>query len=133
MKNKKPHNYKGGKPKCIDCGRKTRDYQSKRCSVCNYKYFSGENSPLWRNGISFEPYGIEFNKALKDFVRRRDNWKCQLCGAPQEEFTTKLMCHHIDYNKKDSNYKNLISLCKSCHTKTNHNRDYWTNYFQNKL
>jgi len=25
--------------------------------------------------------------------------------------------------------KNLISLCKSCHMKTNCNREYWINYF----
>ncbi len=33
--------------------------------------------------------------------------------------------NHIDYNKKNSNLNNLITLCGSCHTKTNTNRNYW--------
>ena len=45
----------------------------------------------------------------------------------------KLDVHHIDYDKKNNDPKNLISLCRKCHMKTNKNRKYWTKYFQNKL
>lgn len=37
--------------------------------------------------------------------------------------------HHIDYNKLNCNPNNLITLCKSCHMKTNFNREYWLDYF----
>ena len=44
--------------------------------------------------------------------------------------TEKLCIHHIDYDKKNNNPENLITLCNSCHTKTNiKNRDYWKNYY----
>jgi hypothetical protein len=41
----------------------------------------------------------------------------------------KLDVHHIDYDKKNGDPRNLVSLCKSCHIKTNYNREYWIEYF----
>jgi len=38
--------------------------------------------------------------------------------------------NRVNYNKKNCNSDNLISLCLLCHRKTNGNRDYWTNYFK---
>jgi 5-methylcytosine-specific restriction endonuclease McrA len=38
--------------------------------------------------------------------------------------------HHIDYDKKNSNPKNLITLCVSCNFKVNFERSYWENYFK---
>jgi len=43
--------------------------------------------------------------------------------------TQKLSVHHIDYDKMNSNEKNLISLCVSCHGKTNINRKHWIIFF----
>jgi len=43
--------------------------------------------------------------------------------------TMKLKRNHIDYNKKNCNPDNLITLCHSCHSKTNHNRNYWVKKF----
>ena len=85
----------------------------------------------WMGGLSFEPYTPEFNKELKAQVRKRDDYICQLCGKYQTE--PKLEIHHIDYDKKYTGYANLISLCKSCHAKTSHNREYWTNFFTDLL
>ena len=99
----------------------------------------GENNPMygktgekhynWQNGISFEPYGIEFNKELKQQILERDNWQCQDPNC--NHLSQRLDVHHIDYNKKNNNPENLIVLCKSCHTKTNFNRQYWTEFYQN--
>ena len=93
---------------------------------------SGENHPRWKGGISREPYGFDFNEELKELIRKRDNYKCQLCGCPQEECETKLPIHHIDYDKENSNPNNLISLCISCHSKTNEKRDYWVGYLKER-
>ena len=90
---------------------------------------SGENNHSWKGGISFEPYGMEFNDCLKKEIRTRDNNICQLCRNKQESI--KLSVHHIDYNKKNNNPNNLMSLCLLCHLSTNENRQGWTNYFQN--
>lgn len=32
-----------------------------------------------------------------------------------------------------NNKKNLITLCASCHAKTNFNKDDWISYYRNKL
>jgi hypothetical protein len=45
----------------------------------------------------------------------------------------KLPVHHIDYDKKNNVPLNLISLCKSCHSKTGYNRDNWIVYYQQKF
>ena len=37
----------------------------------------GENNPNWSGGISFEPYGLEFNESLKQSILERDSNKCQ--------------------------------------------------------
>ena len=98
----------------------------------------GENSPTWRGGLSFEPYGPNFNKKLKEQIRKRDQYRCQQCFRHQDELyfkngkKYKLNIHHIDYNKKNNEPKNLISLCKNCHAQTNFGRQDWINYFNQR-
>lgn len=89
----------------------------------------GEDSHLWKGGISFEPYSPEFNKCLKTKIKERDSYKCCICNKE----TQKLAIHHINYNKENSNEKNLISLCYSCHSKTNINREIWEKIFVNLI
>lgn len=88
-----------------------------------------DKSQNWQGGKSFEPYGIEFNKELKQFIKNRDMHKCQNLNC--EHKYKKLDVQHIDYDKKNNDIRNLITLCCSCHTKTNNknNREYWTNYY----
>jgi len=82
-------------------------------------------------GIPFEntKYGTEFTKELKEQVRKRDNYKCQICGVTQNEIPRKLSVHHIDYDKLNCTLNNLVSLCQSCHMSTNTNREFWIQYF----
>ena len=89
----------------------------------------GEKNPMWKGGISFDPYPINFTERLKERIRERDGRICQLCGKTEHENGRKLDIHHIDYNKDNLEEHNLISLCKSCHVKTNGNRDYWQKIF----
>ncbi len=99
----------------------------------------GEKNACWRGGISFQPYGVAFNRKLKEFIRARDNYRCQECFRHETELFTKkskprkLICHHINYLKTDNSTCNLISLCLKCHGKTNYKRKDWTKYFQKKL
>lgn len=89
----------------------------------------GDKARLWEGGISFEPYSQEWTKILKDIIRQRDNYKCHLCGN-KKKGSQSLPVHHIDYDKKNCNPDNLITLCPTCHGKTNQNRQYWINYFR---
>ena len=78
----------------------------------------------WQGGISFEPYSPEFNNRLKRQIRERDNYTDQLTGLYGDNV------HHIDYDKKNCDPKNLITLSRSSNSKVNRNRNYWTNYFR---
>ena len=88
----------------------------------------GEKSHCWQGGISFEPYSVDWKETLRRSIRERDYYTCQICEIAQGDVA--LDVHHIDYDKKNNNPNNLIALCHSCHSKTNYNRDYWTNYFK---
>lgn len=96
-----------------------------------FGYKKGKDNLNWNNGSSFLPYTTAFNQQLKDKIRVRGNFKCQLCGIPELECERKLDIHHIDYNKKNSKETNLVSLCNKCHIKTNHNRENWIKHFSN--
>lgn len=93
----------------------------------------GYKNPNWQGGISFEPYGVDFNDELKEQIRERDDYTCQIPGCRKRENGRKHPVHHIDYNKNNNNSNNLISLCKSCHAKTGFDRNNWTNHFQSKI
>lgn len=80
--------------------------------------FKGSNHPNWNGGTCHEPYPFEWNENLKESIRSRDNYCCVMCNKPQEqELKQKLSIHHIDYNKKNIDPSNLITLCNACHTK----------------
>lgn len=123
--------------RCHDCGEEKRfkrsDHRVDRdrpyyCIKCRYKWQrspSGPDHHAWLGGISFAPYPIGWIEKLKEAIRLRDNHTCQLCGSEQREMKYKLDVHHIDYNKENLDPKNLISLCRSCHPKTNVQREQW--------
>mgnify|MGYP001560874449 FL=1 len=91
----------------------------------------GKLNPNWQGGKSFEEYPQEFNKELKQFIYERDSYTCQ--DPTCEHKTNKLAAHHIDYDKTNNNPENIVTLCNSCHSKTNgkNNRQYWTEFYQN--
>ena len=124
------------------------------CRDCYYQdrtnRFSGENNASWQGGISFEPYCPKFNNKFRERVRVWFNYQCSNCEQPQND--KKLCVHHVYYNKQAcceqnekgeyiytidneevkviGNPNKFVALCKSCHTKTNHNRVYWARYFE---
>ena len=97
----------------------------------NGEKVKGNNNPNWNNGSSFEPYGLEFNKEMKQIILERDNYICQDPNCKIEN-PKRLHIHHIDYDKTNNNVKNLITLCHSCHMKTNgkNKRKFFTEFYQ---
>lgn len=101
-------------------------------NIANSK--KGEKNPAWRGGITQLIYGQDWVEDLKDAIRKRDGYSCQICGITQDEFAIgrlhkKLAVHHIDYDKKNCNPDNLKTLCISCHGKTGYNRESWKTFF----
>jgi len=103
---------------------KTRSLETRRkISEANI----GSRHPNWQGGKSFEPYPVEFNEKLKRSIRKRDNNICQICWKAGKGV------HHIDYNKENYGPSNLVTLCTSCHQKTNYNHEKWMGYFRTVL
>lgn len=114
----------------------TTKYKITKCNYCGWsvkQIVLWYRHPNWRGGKSFEPYTPEFHNALKEEIRERDNYTCQECGQTEEELGCQLSIHHINYDKKNNDPSNLISLCKICHGRTNYRRQYWTNHFSRRL
>lgn len=63
------------------------------------------------------PYGKAEYKDARDYVLERDGYQCRLCQATGTD--VELQAHHISYDPFDNWTGNLITLCKSCHGKTN--------------
>jgi hypothetical protein len=101
--------------------------------------FQGNKHHNWKGGISSEEYDQEFDKDLKERIRKKYNYRCQECFREQVELYDKngrkykLIIHHIDYNKKNNQENNLIPLCRSCHAQTLYNRNDWIKHYQKKI
>jgi 5-methylcytosine-specific restriction endonuclease McrA len=147
MQGKGNSNYKDGrtleKRYCIDCGKELSyaSYykKSKRCQSCGMKFRlkNPKNHPNWQDGKSFENYPQKWTEELREQIRKRDDYTCQNCGITEEEHLIvvgrMLDVHHIDYNKQNCNKDNLITLCNNCNLRANYNRDYWKNYYEQKM
>lgn len=111
------------------------DYHFCKGTDCYDKFRSenqtGDRNSNWQGGKSFEPYPIEFNNSLKRKIMERDNYQCQ---NPQCIKTSEISnIHHIDYDKDECHPNNLITLCGSCHSQTNGNREYWKIFYSDLL
>lgn len=124
-----------GKEKEIRTGHFNNDnIENYFCDInCRGKFYSLEKNPNWNGGISFLPYGPEFNYNLRERIRNRDFRRCFMCSEIEHRNGRKHSVHHIDYNKENNLENNLISLCSSCHLETNYNREYWQKYFEDVM
>lgn len=96
----------------------------KQSEALKWKYVWELNSQ-WQWWISRLPYAIDRTSTLRKSIRERDHYTCRICMKQQWDKSHAI--HHIDYDKKNCNPINLITLCNSCHGKTNSNRKYWEN------
>jgi 5-methylcytosine-specific restriction endonuclease McrA len=62
--------------------------------------------------LRLDPISYE---ALRQWVLRRDGWRCQSCGT-----MTNLEVHHREFRSHSGadSEENLITLCASCHART---------------
>jgi hypothetical protein len=81
------------------------------------KEYKGENHHRWKDSVDRLYYGRKWED-IRENVIERDNSKCQACGSGDD-----ISIHHItpfrdfDDIEKANSMENLISLCRSCHTR----------------
>lgn len=100
---------------------------SEECRIQRYvQTRCGENGPD-------RTYPQEFNDALRERVRQRDDYACQECGVVEEGRVHDV--HHIDYDKHNCDMANLITLCYSCHRRTTNvaDRQQWIDRYRRQV
>jgi hypothetical protein len=100
------------------------------------EFKKGKENLNYIDGRSWVRYPPEFGLKLKNNIRKRDSYCCQNCGMNENEhleiYHKRLDIHHINYNKKDCDESNLITLCKQCNQRANYNRAYWELFYKTK-
>lgn len=110
--------------------REKKSIQNSGCNNPMYGRIRGL-SPAWRGGISNEDYcDVWRDKDYKNSIKERDNYKCQNPDCWNKCNHLPLHVHHIDYDKKNCHYLNLITLCPSCNSRANANRTYHQEFYQ---
>ncbi len=87
-----------------------------------------EKNPSWKGGVTDDRrfYGCNWEEQREKRLKK-DRYKCQLCDSKKD-----LVVHHKrplrtfdktkeDWYKKANDIENLITLCRSCHSKQHHN------------
>ena len=89
----------------------------------------GPLSPTWKGGISYEPYCYEWSfKEFKEMIKGRDGNRCLNPDCFRN--VHKLCVHHIDYNKKNCETQNLITLCNGCNSRANKDRKWHKSWYK---
>jgi len=111
----------------------SKSRSGKNCGPENYFYGkSGELSPNWKGGIQYEPYCCVWGDSeFKEYVIQRDNGICQNPDCWKN--SKRISIHHINYDKKDCSLFNLITLCASCNSRANFNREKWKDLYNDLI
>ena len=111
-----------GKPFQAACVSRTqkRRFCSWRCH--HLAEYVGPKNRYWKGG-STKAYGIGWYAARKE-ARKRDGYRCRVCGAPERPNRAHAVHHRIprssfapDQLEKANDLSNLVTLCWPCHKK----------------
>lgn len=80
----------------------------------------GALNPNWRGGVSLEPYAKDW-WTVRIHIRKRDGAKCLIDSKHPVKPWRHADIHHIDSDQTNCDDRNLISLCRSCHSKIERN------------
>lgn len=113
------------------CGKESPNYGKKHSKNQRKKQSErsiGKNNPNWKGGISCEPYCDAWaDKEYKESIKQRDGYRCM--NPDCWKTSKRLSIHHIDYNKKNCKLNNLITLCNSCNSRANKDREWHQNFY----
>lgn len=89
----------------------------KNCLNCNSKLIGNLKIKKYCN----EYCAIEIRGKMQEFYRKYLKRSCEKCGAINSDYETYsqdgLVVHHIDENVTNNKLENLITLCRTCHSK----------------
>jgi hypothetical protein len=121
--------WKGGavEKQCQHCGNVFRappraSKNRRYCSInCASKHFNKNRVIRYRDG----KYPGNW-RSISERIRIRDGRQCwnPACIHAVTE-STRLVVHHINYNKSDCSPENLMTVCESCNARVNGNRTLW--------
>jgi len=100
-------------PKDVKGSKSGKFFCSRSCQTkWRNRVYSGKNHPLWRGG--------EFVYREK-LIRSGQKIICKKCGLVDKRV---IIAHHVDKNRKNTDLRNLVWLCRNCHFLVhNHNED----------
>jgi len=101
-----------------------------RCPTCHQIKMFGEGNHQWKGGVSYEPYcEVWKDKEYKNDIKERDG---NICLNPycDSKYPNDLTIHHIDYDKKNCEPRNLITLCRVCNIKANKDRRWHKTWYK---
>jgi hypothetical protein len=118
LKKEKHWNWKGGKPRCSDCGKILSGYSNKKC--VKHKGLCGENNYRWisdRTKVKLDTErGGPLHKQWSVSVKNRDGWKCRIANKDCEG---EVVAHHIlgwsSFPELRYEINNGITLCHTHH------------------
>ena len=117
-------NWKGGKPRCRDCGNELANRKAKRCYQCQKSFEKANRKPLQ------ERYSFEY-KAWRKKAMERDWFTCQMPGCGYKG--KKIEVHHILRWKDNETVRfdpnNGITLCANCHLSIRNREDEYVKLF----
>lgn len=117
----KPFAIKNGEGKYCSLTCRNLAYKETRKGSGNSQFGThwqaGKNNPNWKCGnVRKNGYTWDWSQ-IKKLVKKRDNFKCRLCGIGYGHYKRDHAVHHIDENKQNNSLENLITLCVGCHCK----------------
>ena len=98
--------------------RQTHNFCSRACYVAwRQGRFVGENSSCWKGGRI--PYGEGWTESLRNEIRKRDGFRCRVCGKTAAENGRELDVHHIVPRRNGGLHvaDNLLTVCQACHAR----------------
>lgn len=104
------------------------DSGNNSCPICYIENNFGENTSQWKGGISKLPYCREWTRSYKEEIKERDSHRClnPYCFGGAK----RLHVHHIDYTKTLCGPDNLITVCGSCNSRANFDREWHTQWYR---
>lgn len=105
--------------------------RGKRCKMCDNINRFGSGNHQWRGGISNLPYCHNWTKEYKEEIKKRDYYQC--LNPYCFDIDSRLVVHHIDYTKTICGPNNLITVCGSCNSRANFDREWHTEWYRTIL